>query len=384
MKKKKVVLIFSGFNQRAIISFIRTLGKNRINFAIIALSKTDEIFLTKYKQNVLAVRKNTNLVLSDLINSVRKVRGKLPSEEYVIAPTTESLNRFLLQNRHEFEKINCFIPLVDKELYETVSNKYSFGELCKNHKIKTPRELDVTHIKKYPIVIKPKQYYSSVNNEILAPIIVQNESEYRKFKNKYKIDDFYIQEYVGGKSIYLLYYFHSNGEVYKFSQENLIQQFGGKSMLVAKTSNFHESDESVKYEELFKNINYFGLVMIEVKQYNNNNYMIEANPRFWGPSQLFVDAGINLFECFLQDIGVLTNTIEATDVENDIKYCWLGGLGEGFKELEEVTFYNYSKEEFYTDFWELLNNDIYFRSDTKKIFTKELFKLKGGDLFENK
>jgi hypothetical protein len=35
---------------------------------------------------------------------------------------------------------------------------------------------------------------------------------------------------------------------------------------------------------------FYGLVMIEVKEYDNQFYMIEANPRLWGPSQLILDA----------------------------------------------------------------------------------------------
>ena len=43
--------------------------------------------------------------------------------------------------------------------------------------------------------------------------------------------------------------------------------------------------------------------------------MIEANPRFWGPSQLFVDAGFNLFESFLFDY----NIIETLPLDNQKK-----------------------------------------------------------------
>ena len=29
--------------------------------------------------------------------------------------------------------------------------------------------------------------------------------------------------------------------------------------------------------------------------------MIEANPRLWGPSQLILDSGMDLFQCFAYD-----------------------------------------------------------------------------------
>ena len=33
--------------------------------------------------------------------------------------------------------------------------------------------------------------------------------------------------------------------------------------------------------------------------------MIEANPRFWGPSQFYHDCGIEFFELFLKDYDII-------------------------------------------------------------------------------
>ncbi len=57
----KIVVILSGYNIRAVISFIRTLENYGIKYAIVAKNKNDQIFLTKYKNNVIFTRKNNEL-----------------------------------------------------------------------------------------------------------------------------------------------------------------------------------------------------------------------------------------------------------------------------------------------------------------------------------
>lgn len=51
-----MILIFSGFNPRAVLAFIRTLEKNNISdYGIIANGICDRIFLTKYASKVIYV-----------------------------------------------------------------------------------------------------------------------------------------------------------------------------------------------------------------------------------------------------------------------------------------------------------------------------------------
>lgn len=368
--KKKCILVFSGFNPRAIFAFLRTLELKKVNYIIIAKSMYDDIFLTKYKEKVLAVRNLETLHLDDLLESIIKIKDINFAEEFIIAPTTEALNRFILENRKIFEELGCIIPLVEKDLYELVSNKYSFGQLCLKNEILVPREIKSYEEIFFPIVAKPKKYNV---NKVLYPVIIKSYSDYKMFLKKNQSADFYYQEYIEGKSLYLLYYFHRNGEIYKFSQENLVQQPDGKSMLAAVSSDFHNSYESCKYEKMFKKLNYHGFVMIEVKQSRNNkNYMIEANPRFWGPSQLFIDAGINIFEAFLHDYGFISSLPNFELRKTKTRYFWFGGLINVIKNGKKPDFYNISENVFLASLPEWLENDVYRRDDTIEIFRKEV------------
>ena len=300
----KCIVVFSGYNQRAVLAFLRTLEANRLPYTIIAKSNSDSIFQTDYKNKVGYVRKSIPLVLDDLLNSVDIIKKEIEADEYVIAPSTEALNRFLLQNRTEFENRGFVVPIVKEDLYQLISNKQSFGILCNENNIIIPDEVDFGDNFICPCVAKPKKYFSAFTGEILSPIIIQNSFDFNAFVEKYSTKDFYLQEFVKGESYYLLYYFHRNGKIFKYSQKNLVQQPEGKSIIAAASSNFHHSSESNKYELLFKSLNFFGFIMVEIKKQGDKNYMIEANPRFWGPSQLFVDGDMNFFEAF-HDFGVL-------------------------------------------------------------------------------
>jgi hypothetical protein len=161
--------------------------------------------------------------------------------------------------------------------------------------------------------------------------------------------------------------------IYKFSQENIVQQPDGKSMVAAVSSDLHNTIESKKYEELFKSLQFFGLVMVEVKQRDGINYMIEANPRFWGPSQLFVDAGVNFFEALLYDFEVLDHLPKLNESTDITRYFWFGGVVDTYKENKRLKFYEGNENDLMYSLPAWLQSDVYRRTDTMDIFKKEVF-----------
>jgi len=278
----------------------------------------------------------------------------------------------LLSQRDAFEKYGCEIPLVENKLYNLVSNKQSFGNICKINNILTPGEFSSLAKIKYPCVAKPKKYFSETTGKILSPIIILNETALITFTRTENSKDYYFQEYIDGISYYLLYYYHRNGNVYKYSQENIAQQPGGKSMVAAVTAKYHLTDESSKYEKLFIKLGFHGLVMVEVKHNKHGHYMIEANPRFWGPSQLFVDAKMNFFSALLADYGVIDERIVFKESLVNCRYFWFGGVYETLKQKKEVICYQKRLDDIFKELFIWLDNDIYLRNDTLKLFKSEL------------
>ena len=111
------VVIFSGYNQRAVIAFLRTLTENNIdNYYIVAANENDTILRTAYKNKVFTIRKNKALEKKELLEIVNSILIKSGAEHALIAPSTEALNRFLLENREELTSKGWIIPLVSSDV----------------------------------------------------------------------------------------------------------------------------------------------------------------------------------------------------------------------------------------------------------------------------
>jgi predicted ATP-grasp superfamily ATP-dependent carboligase len=144
-------------------------------------------------------------------------------------------------------------------------------------------------------------------------------------------------------------------------------------MIFCKSATYHLDQNLVSnYVRLFTENNFHGLVMVEVKYYNGMYYMIEANPRLWGPSQLILDAKMSLFDDFsLENELISKPSMQSADYLPSTVYFWSGGLAASQKKGYEVMFYDYEKEEFIRDYFSLVSNEVYLREDTTLIYLKE-------------
>lgn len=363
-----MIVVFSGYNQRAVLAFLRTLNRNSIEYKIIASGKEDSIFYTCYEKNIIYVRKNKLIDNEELFPVLQSLYKN--NEKIFLAPSTEFLNRWMLDNRKELEQNGCVVPLVNKKKYELVSDKRSFYTLCQKYKIKVPRDVDKNTFKG-KVVAKPKTYVTS-DGKIHSPHFIFDENDYKEFCGSYDKEDFDFQEYFDdGCSIYLLFYFSKSGEAFFYSQKNLAQQDGGKSILAALSSEFHKDEKTVAgYLQLFKAIGFRGLVMVEIRRINGIDFMIEANPRFWGPSQLFCDAGYNLFEEMLFDYDLIHKKPNL-ETKKNVMYLWSDGNETDLFDNEAIQWYENGKEVLEKRYSEFKDYDIYNRADSEKIYKIE-------------
>lgn len=364
----KPVLIFSGNNQRAVIAFCRFSIEKNIDFYIIANSAEDSILNSQYKDRVIFIREKNKLTIEDTIKYTSIIKENSKQKEVFILPSTEYLNRFLLEHKNVLNENKISFGLCKKETYQLVSNKLSFSNYCKNNGIKTPKEFN-SFPSHYPYIIKPKKYQNS-NNKIDNPAVITNEKDFENYWKNKNIEDYYIQEYIGGGSFYLLFYFFKNGDYKVYSQENLIQQHNGGSMILSKSSNIHNKNIAKQFANVLQKEGFHGIIMIEIKFFNNQFYMIEANPRLWGPSQLIIDANMGLFDCFAYENNLI-NKMDIQEYKNDTMYFWQGGLTINRKDGVPLTYYNYTPDDFKKTHHELIQIEIYNKKDTIEIYNKE-------------
>jgi predicted ATP-grasp superfamily ATP-dependent carboligase len=368
----KGVIVFSGYNQRAVIALLRTLEANKVIYRVIASSPKDTIFQTVYGKNAIT-RRRPELEITDILDSLSLATKGLAADSFVIAPSTESLNRHLLAHREQYESSGYKVPLVSLALYEKISDKASFTEMCRRAGITVPSDVKDIENALLPFVAKPSSYVAS-DGSTPSPVIIRTTQDYESFVSSYDKHDFYYQEYIEGESHYLLYYFHSDGRIDKLSQKNLVQQPAGKSVVAAITSDTHSHMISNQYESLLRAEDYRGLIMVEVKKNAEGEfYMIEANPRMWGPSQLFVDAGVNLFLSFLDDYRVVKTTeVVTTHVPRETRYYWGGGPRVAGVNDEGLDYHGYDVVRYRQEkaLWE--SADIYNRKDTSGLYESEI------------
>ena len=223
-----MVVVFSGYNQRAVVAFLRTLASNKVDYCIIASSIKDTILLSSYKDKVLLIRNKNELDLNDFEEIIRCIKSKsIDFNKVMIAPSTEYLNRFLLKHRSFLEKIGFIIPLVNEDIYCKISDKESFEYICRRYGIKCPEVVDEIEVHNQ-IVVKPKKYFAS-NGQVYYPMFLNGKTEYDAFCESHNVNDFSFQEYIPDiESFYLLFYFSKSGKSIIFSQQNICQQNGGK------------------------------------------------------------------------------------------------------------------------------------------------------------
>lgn len=364
--KNQGVLILSGFNIRAVVAFCRWAEKKDITYHIIARNKSDPIFLTDFCSSVFFTRENDTIKLEEFCGWIKSIKKNYSYDNILILPSTEFLNRFIINNRKEIEIFGGVIPLVDKKLYENISDKYSFGEICLNFGLSVPKEY--RKIPEYfPFVAKPISYYS-ISQRQLKPYLIYNVKDMENFTKNELENEYYFQQYIEGNSLYLLANIPKNGDPVIFSQENLLQQKNGGSILLARVDEFHKTKEAKKYIDLLLKIEFYGLIMIEVrfKKDVGEYFMIEANPRLWGPAQLIVDNDVDIFGSLLRDYGFKIEDSKNNKNYNKY-YFWPGGLinSNGF------VYHNYSSDIFYDDFSSIENGNIFRRNDTINLFNQE-------------
>lgn len=363
----KAIVIFSGYNFRAVIAICRYLTMHNLQGYIIANGKNDPISYTSYKNWVVCYREENSLDITELNTHFTEILHKSQANELLIMPTSEYLNRFLLQNVNSF--VGVELPLVNFELYKLISNKESFKTICNSFGITTPAQKILDNNPIFPFVAKRKSYSMDKNNQV-KPYLIFSKQDYERFLKKEKQNEFYFEEYLSGKSYYLLYSFDKNGNYCFFSQLNQIQQSEGRSIIAATSSDISLENLSLQYIKLFEHIGFHGLIMVELRESKGHFYMIEANPRIWGPIQFVVDNCPKLLDLFFHSYGFENIKSNKTKPQD---YFWFGGYFSERVNTKPIKIFNIKKN--YLDDLSLANwlkSDIFLREDTINYFHKEL------------
>ncbi len=361
--------VISGYNGRAVLSACRTLQARGALFGIVARGTGDAIHRTRYRTQVGAEIHSQDLDLESLTAALVSVRVKLAADRLVVLPSAEYLNRFLLTHRTHLEReAGCVLPLPSFDVYRQVSDKKRFAAHCTAKGLAVPAEYSGESPPSFPFAAKPRAEFSDVGQRCY-PYLIHNRREYDAFRNAERLQDYYIQEYVHGRSYYLLFYFYQDGRYESFCQRNGAQQPGGKSIVFAWSEPFPEPALQERYALMLRDLGFQGLVMVELKGSAGRYRMIEANPRLWGPMQLTRDSGNDLVACYAAEFaGIPRPRVHS----RRRPYLWFNGILQTMHDGERLNWFAGGRRALWQALPRLPFHDVYLRPDSAQVFGREL------------
>ncbi|MDD2464674.1 MAG: hypothetical protein PHI97_11820 [Desulfobulbus sp.] len=330
-----------------------------IPFRLIACHGKDAILNTQWRDHVLLQRENATLnvqLLKSIASSLRALRLSP-----FLCPTSEFLNCFALENHLTLKASGWNYALPEPALYWSLSDKESSGSIIQNLTGLIPPTVQPPNHWKASCILKPKR--NVINNITLYPILCQTPHELEMALEKIERGDWFSQEWVDGQSFYLCAYLDKFGNFDCYWQENLLQQPGGKSIVLARTT----SNPGIDVAALMAGLHgkgYFGPFMMEIMRDRSGQlFFIEVNPRFWGPLNLSLTVCPSLLDRFAMDQGLAPARTLACKESTDCWYAWAFGAFHGHCRRYPAV------ETFTNDEIKLLllQHDVYAAQDTQPL-----------------
>lgn len=377
--RPRSLLLFGGSNDRAIYAFARAARTCGVPFQVIAWGQEDRILRGGYADSVCAIRHGAELELSLLETWVEAARRRAPDDLLILVPSSEYLNTFLLNlAAADIARLGVEVPLPDRSLYAQLSDKESATRLFEGNGFRVPRRLDGYHERQLPMVAKPRRNMGC-DGRTLYPRLLHTPGDLQAFQREAgaRIDEYFPQEFVEGSSNYLLMYLAEDGRVYTSSQVNLAQQPNGKSIVLARTGDFHCGDVATASIELLRHSGFKGLAMIEFIIDDEGPCFIEVNPRPWGPLQLCLDHRCGIVEAFLGDVlHDDPDRFRATWARKPTKgrYAWTGGILQTMRSRGAIAWQRKSIGGRVADLLRCVTSDVYLRRDSWRVFIDEALK----------
>ena len=307
-------MVFSGHNDRAVVALCRFFDQTGLPFSIVSAGRDDAIYDTVWRDRVMFDRLDKVLDLP--------MFQHLAEHHLVYCPTTEFINDFLLTHRPALQGHGLDIGLPDQTIYHALTSKSQsqalVTALCPDLRLPPLQDIKAP---KAPCVLKPT--VNVADGHVLYPLLCRTDVELDRALTGLDRQAWFAQDFIVGQSHYLCAYIARDGQTASFWQTNLMQQPGGKSIVLARPGANPGLNEAALLGGLHAR-GYHGPFMMEVIESNGALYYIEINPRFWGPLQLALDVCPAILGLFAKDSGFDVN-LPAPVQPDQACYAWAFG-----------------------------------------------------------
>lgn len=290
-------LLLSGHNERAVIALARYFTRAGLPFVVASAGAADAIRRTAYAPQVVFERIDRQ-VTTRLFTDLAAGLGL----RLLPVPTTEFVNAFALAHADEWAGAAVDFGLPEPGLYARLTSKQHSQALLQGIPgLVMPAMAELADARA-PCVLKPR--VNTHGGTVLYPLLCETAAELAAARAGLDPALWFAQAFVRGQSHYFCAYLSRDGRHAGFWQENLMQQAGGKSIVLARECGNPGLSENALVARL-QGLGYHGPLMLEViATADGELHYIETNPRFWGPLQLALDACPQLLDLYATDRGL--------------------------------------------------------------------------------
>jgi hypothetical protein len=262
----------------------------------VAAGRDDAIHQTAWRDHVVFNRLDKVIDVAWLSLLAGSLDGPL-----VYCPTTEFINDHVLTHRQALQDAGLVIGLPERKVYAELTGKADsqavLTAICPALSVPATQSMFALRA---PCVLKPT--HNVKNGRVLYPLLCRSPRELDMALDGLDRSAYFAQDFIVGQSHYLCAYLTRDGRHASFWQTNVMQQPGGKSIVLAQAGGNPGLDEAALFKALHGR-GYHGPFMMEVIASSSAIFYIEVNPRFWGPLQLALDVCPDILDLFAQDHG---------------------------------------------------------------------------------
>lgn len=370
--KKPLVVIFTGANERAVGAFCRSLQRDCIDFLLITRNAEDVLYRTRLRRHLFAQRTLDTLDENEFKRLLLDIKARYPQRALTIAPSAESINRLLLDIQQWLCREGIQGITVNPDIYQVFSDKEKLLAAATTVGLEIPAVIEQLSESQLPFVLKPR-IENNIHGQRLYPLLVRNAAEYAEHARSYDATRYLIQRYIDGQSFYYLY-FRNDAGVVALYQRNIAQQAAGKSMVAAELVICPDADTDLRLRALLDQHAYCGFIMFEVMESAGQHYIIEANPRMWGPMQLALENGFRASWLVQgQDTAPqMAPPLRFLGLWSRDKYLWLGGFAG--QTHGEMRFFAGAGRWLWKACCWLPRYDVWFSTDSLRLFFFEFLR----------
>ncbi len=288
--------------ERSALACIRSLGQKKVPVVLASHVPHAPGFYSRYARNrpicsYFNPNENPGKYVDDVMDICRahNICMILPQSERSLVPLLESRDKWPAHLKIPVAENRTFFELQDKLKAARLMDRFDLSVPT----IWTPSTIH-EHLEEvsFPCLMKPRRSIRTAENSLLENLkmkwIVDKVELMRELQDQ-NIDQYYIQEYKKGYGGAICLLMWEGQCLARLDQITLRQQAGPGSVTKAISGNDIYPEIAEKAQNALNSVGWNGVIMVELRTDpdTNTTYFIECNPRFWGPTQLALDSGVD-------------------------------------------------------------------------------------------